>query len=194
MRFLRMLGTVAMVLVCLAAVAFAALSLASRGAPADVRTWAGGYKPFVVLSGSMEPGIRVGSVLLVKRADPAAVRKGDVITFLTPRDVPATGAPGTITTHRVVGVDHDAQGHLSFQTKGDANKSPDPLRVPAPNVLGSAVFTVPYLGYVSRFASTKTGLLALIVGPASLLVLLEIVSLVRGRSRGPVANVAQEES
>jgi signal peptidase len=194
MRVVRVLGNVAMLLLCLLAVGFAALSLLSRGDPSDTRTWAGGYKPFVVLSGSMEPAIPVGGVLLVRRVAAADVRRGDIITFVTPREPSASPQAASVTTHRVVAVQAGQQGQPTFATKGDANENADPMAVPAQNVLGSAVFAMPYLGYVSRFASTKFGLLLLIVGPALLLIAMEVVSMVRRRSRNRPSRAARENS
>ena len=191
-RLLRIVGNAAMAVVVLIAVAFAALSLMSKGDPSDTRTWAGGFKPFVVLSGSMEPAIPVGGVLLVRRTTAAMVRREDIITFVTPQAASALSQPPSVTTHRVVGVTTDAGGALAFNTKGDANEDPDAMAVPAANVLGSAVLSVPYLGYVSRFASTREGLLALIVFPALLLMVIEVVSIARGRHRKDAPRAAGE--
>jgi len=194
MRAVRAIGNVSMGIVVLLAVAFAALSLLSRGAPSDTRTWIGGFKPFVVLSGSMEPSIHVGSVLLVRRVDPATVGAGDIVTYVTPEGRTDLSAP-SVTTHRVVTVVKDGQeGGLAFSTQGDANEDLDASQVPAANVLGTAVFSVPYLGYFSKFASTRVGLLTLIVGPALLLIVTEVVSMVRGRSRTRSADTAREGS
>jgi len=193
MRIVRAAGNIVIVVVTLVAVAFAGLSLLSRGDPTNADTWAMGYRPFVVLSGSMEPRIHVGSVLLSRRVDPAVVNDGDVITFVTPsmQEAGAAADPDSLTTHRVVNVTQ-AGGKPSFTTRGDANEDIDPWIVPAESVLGREVVSVPYFGYVSRFASTKTGLLALIVCPALLLIGMEIVTMVRGRSRKDVPEAAEE--
>ena len=41
------------------------------------------YNAFVVLSGSMEPNIKVNDVVVTKRKDLSELKEGDVITFLS---------------------------------------------------------------------------------------------------------------
>src|SRR6185312_15120341 len=76
------------------------------------------YQTYVVLSGSMEPAIRTGSVIVATAVDPKTLQVGDVITFLT-----ADGQENI--THRIAAIHGDAQGHVSFITKGDANSVED---------------------------------------------------------------------
>jgi signal peptidase len=130
-----------------------------------------GTRPWVVLSGSMEPEVPVGSLVFVRPGDVASVGVGDIITFDVPRS--ANGRGGVPTTHRVVGVDRDGSG-LAFQTKGDANATEDPWTVPADSVRGRALFAVPYLGFVSVFVRSPFGFVLLVVVPALLLVAGEI--------------------
>jgi signal peptidase I len=79
----------------------------------------GRYRLATVLSGSMAPGMPVGSVAVLAPEDPAAVRVGDVITFQAPTpDHP-------VVTHRVVEV-LEGGHHPVVRTKGDANRAPDP--------------------------------------------------------------------
>lgn len=110
---------------------------------------------YVVLSGSMEPEISSGDAVIVKSVDPADIESGDVITFV--RD-----GESTPVTHRVVEV-VDTEERLAFETKGDANDSPDPALVPAENVTGEVWIVLPYVGYVVMFANTPRGM-ALLVG------------------------------
>lgn len=77
-----------------------------------------GYKPFIVLSGSMESQIHVGDLVLVKEVDANTLKKNDIIAY---RD-----AKNTVTTHRIVEVIKNEDGSLSFITKGDANNVEDP--------------------------------------------------------------------
>src|SRR3954468_22369266 len=73
-----------------------------------------GHRLESVRSGSMTPTYSVGSMLVVKTVDPADVRVGMPLSFVTPDE-------GVIETHRVIQVRHDENG-LSFRTKGDANR------------------------------------------------------------------------
>lgn len=131
-----------------------------------------GAIPLVVLSGSMEPEIPVGSILFVREVDASAVRTGDVITFRTP------GQETLLTTHRVAEVVAQ-QGGRSFMTKGDANNAVDQKPVPSSNLVGAEVAHVPYLGRLSIFARTRFGFVLLVILPALALVFGEIRGVVR---------------
>ena len=98
-----------------------------------------GYKPLVVLSGSMEPTYKVGGIVYYKTVNPFEIKQGDIITFKADEK--------TIVSHRVMEV-HES----TFVTKGDANNSIDPNEVSYANVLGRDLeLCIPYLGYYVRF-------------------------------------------
>ena len=75
-----------------------------------------GYQTYDVVSGSMEPEIPVGSLVLVKPASPSDIEVNDVIAFTSDKD------GGAVITHRVIEIDKDG---ASFITKGDANEQKD---------------------------------------------------------------------
>lgn len=129
---------------------------------------------YVVLSGSMEPTISTGDVVIVDDVDPGDIEERDVITYLR------SGAD-TPTTHRVVDINEDG-GEFSFVTQGDANDEPDASPVAASEVRGQVVYTIPYIGYVVEFVNTPTGFVALVVVPFALLLLSEVHSIVVGGS------------
>lgn len=89
--------------------------------------------PSVVLTGSMEPGIRPGDVVLIRKFNSEkeiyALAKNDVINFK--RD-------DIVITHRILNILFDEDGNISFQTKGDNNKSPD-QEIVMPNDLNGLV-------------------------------------------------------
>lgn len=136
---------------------------------------------YVVLSGSMEPAMSAGDVIVVDAAPPSTISAGDVVTF-------AAAGETRPTTHRVIEVVETEQG-LAFRTAGDANEDPDPALVTADQVrgvvptVGGHLFVIPLVGYVIQFAGTTTGILTLLVAPLVLLVLSEAYVLVRS-SRG----------
>ena len=79
-----------------------------------------GMQPLVVRSGSMEPTIATGSMILVKRIDASEIKVGDVLAVERPDH--------TRVTHRVVGIEHrGATAELTM--KGDANEDADPVPV-----------------------------------------------------------------
>lgn len=98
-----------------------------------------GLKTYKVLSGSMEPEYRVGSVVYVEKSSIDDIEVGDVITFYI--------NDNTVVTHRVVDKDNDTE---SFHTKGDANETEDGGSVAYDKVVGKVVLNVPYLGYILR--------------------------------------------
>lgn len=118
-----------------------------------------GLQPFVVLSGSMEPTYHVGSLIYVKEVDYKTLEVGDPITFMVSED--------TVATHRIIEVlvdEHDPDT-LRYFTKGDANDAPDGSSVHYKNIIGTPVFTIPYMGYVSNYIQTPPGLyVAIAVG------------------------------
>lgn len=144
---------------------------------------AGADHSFVVLTASMTPALAPGDAVVVAERDPATIREGDVITFLR-------GDGEVPVTHRVVGV-VDSGGEVAFETKGDANDDVDAGLVPAGNVIGVVLLTIPYIGYVIQFANSEYGFLALIVLPFGLLVVNEAWTFYR-RSKAAGVSFADE--
>ena len=124
-----------------------------------------GLQVFTVLSGSMEPTYHTGSLIYVKDVDPMELKSGDVITFLLDED--------TVATHRIVEVvpDEEDASVIRFRTKGDANDAEDGSLVHYKNVIGSPVFTIPYLGYVANYIQKPPGTYIAISAGAVLLLL-----------------------
>jgi signal peptidase len=108
-----------------------------------------GWRVDAVVSGSMEPSLTVGSLVVTRPVDPEAIIAGDIITFK-----PAA-ADETPITHRVIYIERNSP--LSFITKGDANDRHDPFSVLARNVMGKICFHLPYAGYVTEFLKTPRG-------------------------------------
>ena len=76
-----------------------------------------GYKPFAVVSGSMETSINVGDLVIAKKIDSdKSLKNGDIIAFRT--------SDNYVVTHRIVET-KDENGKRYFTTKGDNNKSND---------------------------------------------------------------------
>jgi len=128
---------------------------------------------YVVLSGSMEPAISPGDVVIVGAVSPTDIAVDDVITFYRTEN-------GIPTTHRVVEV-LSGDGGLAFRTMGDANEDPDGAPVPAGNVVGRVVFTIPFIGYVIEAGKTPVGFAALVVVPFGLLLASELYDMMRRR-------------
>lgn len=135
------------------AVAFIVVLLLASALPIP-----GGIKTFVVQSGSMEPSIKTGGVVVVKPMDSYVV--GDVITF-GPRS--KTKSP---TTHRIIEVKEDG----NYVTKGDANSDQDLRTVSRYEVIGKVLFSVPYVGYAVAAAQKPWGFVIIVVIPAVIII------------------------
>lgn len=96
-----------------------------------------GVRLYYVQSGSMEPELPVGSLCIVTPCAVEELEVGDIIAFQKgPMQV----------AHRIVSIQEE-----SYQTKGDANRSPDPGVVRKEQVIGKVLFHVPYIGYVAAW-------------------------------------------
>jgi signal peptidase len=123
-----------------------------------------GWRVDAVSSGSMEPELTVGSLVVVRPVDPETVVTGDIITFSL------EGVDETVVTHRVISMERNSP--LVFRTKGDANVNPDPFAVPARNVVGKVVLNVPLLGYVTKYVKTFAGFILTVLVPGTVIVVI----------------------
>jgi len=151
-------------------VALLALAAAVVAVPALL-----GATPLTVLSGSMEPALSPGDVVVVRPVDPAEVRVDDVVTFQ-----PVSGDP-TLVTHRVVGVTWGGERVAGFTTRGDANGAADDPIVPG-QVQGRVVYSVPLVGHLTNASWGPTALTA---GAVALLVYGVVTVVTPDRSRRP---------
>jgi signal peptidase len=123
-----------------------------------------GYQLKTVLSGSMEPTFKTGSIIAMKPLEKTSnLKKGDVIAFLKDSN--------TLVTHRVIDV-RENNNQVMYVTKGDNNEEADSEAVVAQNVVGVYTgITIPYLGYIIDFSKTNKGLAILAIIPGVLLIL-----------------------
>ncbi|XKE71962.1 signal peptidase I [Cytobacillus kochii] len=120
-----------------------------------------GYQVKTVLSGSMEPLFKTGSVIAINRTEEnQTYQTGDIITFKLDE---------ILITHRIVETSLK-DGAITYKTKGDNNDAIDRWEVPAHHVVGEyAGVTIPYLGYVLHTAQTKAGAALLMIIPGIIL-------------------------
>lgn len=120
-----------------------------------------GYNFYVVMSGSMEPNIKTGSI--VGTIEKEEYKVNDVITVMVDNN------PNNTYTHRIVEIKED-----SYVTKGDANKSNDADLASKDSVLGSVFVNIPLIGYIVNFAKQPTGFIVMVVIPAIIIISLEL--------------------
>jgi signal peptidase len=106
-----------------------------------------GATPYVVLTGSMRPGMPPGTLVVVKPVKAADVGVGSVVTYQL-----KSGQPDVV-THRVVAMGFDGNGRRLFHTQGDANDAPDAAWVRPVQIRGERWYAVPYVGYVTSWIS-----------------------------------------
>lgn len=140
-----------------------------------------GIQVYSVISGSMEPEYPVGSLIYVKEVDPSEVKKGEVITYVLPNDMPST--------HRVIDID-TANQH--FYTKGDANDYADGSPVHFKNLIGKPVFQIPILGYVAYYIQHPPGTYVAIAVGAILMILVFLPDLFKNDGKKTAPEAAKE--
>lgn len=104
-----------------------------------------GYEMYNVVSGSMEPEIPVGSLIVVGAVQPENVSEGEIIAFESGESV---------VTHRVV---QNKKLEGEFITKGDANEKEDINPVPYQGLIGRVEKYVPYMGQYMLIFTTNVG-------------------------------------
>jgi signal peptidase len=146
-----------------------------------------GFTFYNIVSGSMEPMIPTGSLIYAGHYKVEDLKKGDVITF---QIKPSDQSKPVVVTHRIAEVIKTEKMNklpdgkekkiveYQFKTKGDANNKVDETILTTGNILGKYAWHIPKLGYVSSFAQQPTGFALLVLFPAAILIIWEIVSLV----------------
>lgn len=122
-----------------------------------------GFNLYVVRSGSMEPNIHTGSLAIVyERADFYSMEVGDVVAFKL--------VNGELVTHRIEEITK-LDGITYFLTKGDANEVSDGYTTNIQNFYGETIYSLPGVGYVADWVTSKFGKWVLI-GIAGMLAIL----------------------
>jgi signal peptidase I len=157
MKILSSLLTIILSLILLLMV-FVVISSKAKGGEPSVF----GYQLKTVLSGSMEPTFKTGSIIAIEPLQNTNdLKKGDIITFHLDKD--------NLATHRIIELIHSGN-QVIYKTKGDNNKNADQTPVVSQNVVAKySGFTVPYMGYLIEFTKSKKGAVLLLVLPGLLL-------------------------
>ena len=123
-----------------------------------------GYKPYVVITDSMEPFIKVNDLIIVKNPKTDELVTGDIITFYA--DINYDGEK-EIVTHYVYSINENLDGDLVFRTHrhfeaGDQVFT-DNWVIGEEDVLGQHMVTIPYVGAVVQFVKSPFGIAAMVV-------------------------------
>lgn len=132
----------------------------------------GSVQLMTVTGNSMEPTITARDVILVDTAETQPVI-GDIVSYYYTFEENER----LIVTHRIVGIEK-----WGYRTKGDAYADPDDYTVFPEDVVGVMLFRIPYFGSLIHFAGTSKGFLTLVIFPASILIIQELIE-IRGSMR-----------
>ena len=111
-----------------------------------------GIKSFVIISGSMEPNLNIGDIVLIKSVDEQELKVNDIISFREGE---------SIITHRIVEIiENEGKKYI---TKGDNNNAKDSNDVEYKEIEGIFIGKIPYLGYAVIFLKNKIVIISIIL-------------------------------
>lgn len=142
----------------LAATMFCAIAIAG------VLVWQGGYRLYVVHTGSMTPTLQVGDAVL-DGPPKATYHRGEIITFRH------SDLTTDLVTHSVI----DFKGG-KIHTKGDANRTADVWDIRPDQVQGVVVRRFPRMGYVLIFLKQPAGIVSIVLGGLALMLIWKLLS------------------
>ena len=123
-----------------------------------------GWKPFIVLSGSMETQISAGDLVVVKQVDTNTLKKGDIIAFKE-NDI--------VITHRIDEIIQE-ENTTKYITKGDNNNTQDMGYVVPEQIEGKYEFKIARLGNLAMFTQTPLGIIVCLSIPILILIVIKI--------------------
>lgn len=123
------------------------------------------YRIMSVMSGSMEPALQTGSLIVIKPV--SEYKERDIITFQS------SNKKNDYTTHRLIKVE-DKDDQKIYITKGDANKESDTEQIARDKIIGKKLFSIPFLGYILGYIKTLPGLMIIIIVPAVIIIYEEV--------------------
>lgn len=112
-----------------------------------------GFKSFVIVSESMEPTIRKGDAIFVKKVSQEELKVNDIISFQD---------GDSVNTHRIIGITQD-NGQTQYTTKGDNNKKEDKEKVIYERIEGKYEFKINGFGKVIKLLKNKVTLIVLLI-------------------------------
>ncbi len=112
-----------------------------------------GIKTYVVISGSMEPEIQIGDIVVAKNAKNENLNVGDIICFRQGQSV---------VTHRISQKNEEGDD-INYKTKGDNNNAEDTGTITKREIEGKVIKIIPKLGKVSLMLQNKIAIVVIIV-------------------------------
>jgi|LGVF01.2.fsa_nt_gb signal peptidase len=130
-----------------------------------------GYSVCYVITGSMEPVLEVGDVLLIKDIEDKDLRVDDIITYKSTYGSLA----GNYITHRIVSISEN-DGLYLFRTKGDANPVQDAEIITIDKIEGVYQHKVAIIKVIMAMLSNWIVFISVIILPLSISLGLQLVN------------------
>jgi len=124
-----------------------------------------GWKPFIVLSGSMETQIYAGDLVVVKEVNTNTLKENDIIAFRE---------DDIVITHRIIDIKNE-NGEIRYITKGDNNNTQDNGYVVPSQVEGLYQFKISRLGNLAMFIQTPIGIIVSLSIPLLILLIIQVI-------------------
>ena len=112
-----------------------------------------GIKTYVIISGSMQPELKIGDIVVVKKITQEDLKVGDIISFRHGQSV---------ITHRISRIIEE-DGERKYITKGDFNNAEDSESVTYNNIEGKVIRSVPQFGKIALMLQDKIVIIFLII-------------------------------
>lgn len=112
-----------------------------------------GIKTFVIISGSMEPSLNIGDIVVIKKCSEQDVKVDDIISFREGQ---------TVITHRVIEINETENGK-EYITKGDNNNTKDSIPVKFSNIEGVYIRKLEYVGKIVLFLKNKIVIISIVL-------------------------------
>lgn len=134
-----------------------------------------GFNVLTVLSGSMEPLLERGDLVIIKPVNFDKLEKSEIVTY--------RNNANTLVTHRIVEILRE-DGKVLLQTKGDANNIVDEELVTSEQLVGSMKFSIPKAGLLLSFIKTPMGLMILVAVPFIYIILGLLSRIIGSQKKG----------
>lgn len=124
-----------------------------------------GFKPYVVMSNSMEPEINVGDIVIVKRHDITNLKVGDIVTFIPRKNM--------YVTHYLAELrQENGKYYMRTRPYGMVERDRwDYQTLTEERYIGKSVFVIPFIGHIFLFFRTFYGIVTLLLIVIFILVL-----------------------
>ena len=112
-----------------------------------------GIKTYVIISGSMEPNLQIGDIVIVKKVAQNELKQGDIISYRQGQSV---------ITHRIAEV-IDKEGEVEYKTKGDNNNAEDSGILSYEMIEGKVVKHISQIGKIAIILQKKGTIIFIIL-------------------------------